>query len=865
MKTRLWERTAVRVIIFLLCSLFVAGAFGLAVAGVSRYADFSGKLGYKIAFSGSDAFTLKAFPESESFRKTAQNQMYALASLYALYADKGGVDIDSGPAFERAVDDSLRDIYENMRHSIWDKRESYMWSPGPYEGEGEFSDDSWRDIPQGEMHDYTGDDWQFNWYGNGYGDYVYGGREIVFSEREMMGSQALAPDGDILGYDEPGVREAFAGLYPEQVEAVRLSVAENRRGDYERYVKTLGAAYYYIGDSEKWVTNVEVGEGGDIVDMGKLTEQPAWLTRQGRDYTSNPAGIMSNFNERWPIGPATVYIGWSGEQIAYYEGWYNQARGIIWTYFFSAAALLVASVVFLVWLLVFSGRRRPSFEGTRRLWLLDKVFAEIQIVALVILFAIGVNAVSWISNGYYHGWIAENGLHFGLFCAGGFALGAGLLWFLLSLVRNAKAGLFVKRSLIGLFVTGPCRALGGAIKSGFDGRNPLAKSLVLVILFWFVTAVLAGIGGIFVSRQGGGALLLFGFLLVLVLAVAIRFTYKWAERYGRLRRGVEEIAGGNLGYRIEVAGDGKNEFDRLSSFVNELGSAQNAALQSELKNQRLKTDLISNVSHDLKTPLTSILTYTDLLKTEGLESENAGEYLQVIDEKGQRLKKLTDDLFEAAKASSGAIIVRKEKVDLLELIEQEIAEMNGSFAEAGLELVIEAGGAVGGGGSSARGADGDGMGGGGDGMGGGDMGGGGDGGSAVGGVGGSARGADGGGRDGHYYVEADSQLLWRVVDNLLRNARKYAQPGTRVYVELKEGAPMTALEIKNTSATKLNIPPEELMERFKRGDESRATDGSGLGLAIAKDLVRLQNGWFEIFIDGDLFKAVVMLPSYIGQ
>jgi signal transduction histidine kinase len=424
--------------------------------------------------------------------------------------------------------------------------------------------------------------------------------------------------------------------------------------------------------------------------------------------------------------------------------------------------------------------------------------------------------VSWYTNGYYHGWVAENGLYFGLFCAAAFALSTGLLWFLLSLVRIGKAGLFVQRSLIGLFVTVPCKALGGAIKSGFDGRNPLAKSLVLVILFWFVTAVLAGIGGIFVSRQGGGALLLFGFLLVLVLAVAIRFTYKWAERYGRLRRGVEEIAGGNLGYRIEVAGDGKNEFDRLSSFVNELGSAQNAALQSELKNQRLKTDLISNVSHDLKTPLTSILTYTDLLKAEGLKSKNADEYLKVIDEKGQRLKKLTDDLFEAAKASSGALNVRREKVDLLELLEQEIAEMNGSFAEAGLELIVEA-------------------------------------------------------PAGHYFVEADSQLLWRVVDNLLRNARKYALPGTRVYIDLKErqadggqsGVPlMTTFEIKNISAIKLNIPPEELMERFKRGDESRATDGSGLGLAIAKDLVRLQNGWFEISIDGDLFKAVVMLPQY---
>jgi len=298
--------------------------------------------------------------------------------------------------------------------------------------------------------------------------------------------------------------------------------------------------------------------------------------------------------------------------------------------------------------------------------------------------------------------------------------------------------------------------------------------------------------------------------MLVVLGGALYFTRKWVERYGRLRKGIEEISGGNLGYKIEIAGDGRNEFDRLSAMVNELGSAQNTAIQNELKNQRLKTDLISNVSHDLKTPLTSILTYTDLLKTEGLKSKNAEEYLGIIDEKGKRLQKLTEDLFDAAKASSGAIPVRPEKVDVLALIRQEIAEMNGSFDEAGLELVIEA-------------------------------------------------------KEEHYFVEADSQLLWRVVDNLLRNVRKFAQTGTRVYIELKEPASanaFTTLEIKNISATKLNMPPEELMERFKRGDESRATDGSGLGLAIAKDLVRLQNGHFEIHIDGDLFKALVMLPTW---
>jgi len=399
---------------------------------------------------------------------------------------------------------------------------------------------------------------------------------------------------------------------------------------------------------------------------------------------------------------------------------------------------------------------------------------------------------------------------------------AVLFWLLLSLIRIGKAGLFPKRSLFALLAYGPCKNLSDAVKSGYDGRNPLAKTIILVLVFWALTALFAGLCGIGMATQFGMSVV-FGLLMLITLGFAIGFTRKWAERYGRLRKGIEEIACGNLGHQIEISGDGKNEFDRLSVLVNELGNAQNTALQNELKNQRLKTDLISNVSHDLKTPLTSILTYTGLLKTEGLKSKNAEDYLKIIDEKSRRLQKLTDDLFDAAKASSGAIAVRKERVDILALINQEIAEMNGSFDDAGLELVIDA-------------------------------------------------------PNEHYYVYADSQLLWRVLDNLLMNVKKYAMYGTRVYIDLKEHESaksrpagyaasilMTTLEIKNTSATRLNIDPDELLERFKRGDESRATEGSGLGLAIAKDLVRLQGGWFELFIDGDLFKVAVTLPPYTGE
>jgi signal transduction histidine kinase len=315
----------------------------------------------------------------------------------------------------------------------------------------------------------------------------------------------------------------------------------------------------------------------------------------------------------------------------------------------------------------------------------------------------------------------------------------------------------------------------------------------------------------------GGMLLPFSvfglFVLVVVLALAVAFTWQRIVKYGKLKKGVEEIAGGNLQWQIPVPENAQSEFDNLSRRINAIGAASNIAIRNELKNQRLKTDLISNVSHDLKTPLTSIITYTDLLKKEGLRGKNAPEYLKIIDEKSRRLQKLTEDLFDAAKASSGAIPVRREKLDLLSLLNQEIAEMAEGLAAAELEMIV-------------------------------------------------------GAESEHCYVLADSQLLWRVVDNLLANVSKYAMPGSRVYVDIRDKTAnaanargMTVMEMKNISKAKLNIPADELMERFKRGDESRTTDGSGLGLAIAKDLVRLQGGQFEISIDGDLFKTTTTLET----
>ena len=305
---------------------------------------------------------------------------------------------------------------------------------------------------------------------------------------------------------------------------------------------------------------------------------------------------------------------------------------------------------------------------------------------------------------------------------------------------------------------------------------------------------------------------------------------------------MRQTAGGNVG-----------ELGRLAADINEISQASNLAVQNELKNQRMKTELISNVSHDLKTPLTSMVSYIDLMKQEGLDSPHAPEYLEILDEKTQRLKVLTENLFEAAKASSGAIPVHMETIDLGSLVSQSLGEMSERLTAQKLDIIVEN--------HCAQGPDVAGM-----------------------------QDAEGGVLSAGPRVMADGQLLWRVIENLLSNVSKYALPGSRVYLDISSvnrkagsAAGTTAsagcstsagtasagaaangfvlLEVKNISRDRLNISADELMERFKRGDESRNTEGSGLGLAIARDLTKLMNGVFEITVDGDLFKASVLLKQ----
>lgn len=268
----------------------------------------------------------------------------------------------------------------------------------------------------------------------------------------------------------------------------------------------------------------------------------------------------------------------------------------------------------------------------------------------------------------------------------------------------------------------------------------------------------------------------------------------------KLQKAGAAMAAGDLERRTDTRGL-VWDFKRHGENLNSIADGMSAAVELRMRSERMKTDLITNVSHDIKTPLTSIINYVELLRG---DPEKREEYLEVLSRQSQRLKKLTEDLVEVSKASSGNVEFHPAKNDVAELLRQAVGEYGERLEAAGLEPVVSV-------------------------------------------APGSA-------------VWADGALTWRVLDNLLSNACKYAQPGTRLYIDAAPKGDAMLISFKNVSRSPLNISAEELMERFVRGDAARSGEGSGLGLSIAESLTRLQGGTFTISVDGDLFKAEIMLP-----
>lgn len=300
----------------------------------------------------------------------------------------------------------------------------------------------------------------------------------------------------------------------------------------------------------------------------------------------------------------------------------------------------------------------------------------------------------------------------------------------------------------------------------------------------------------------------FGFLLAITDVAAIVYFGIFRRQRRKVQRAVQELAEGNLSYKVN-ASHMCYFWKTFGLSLNNIGDGMASAVEARMKSERMKTELITNVSHDLKTPLTSIINYVQLLKDDTLSPELKKEYLEVLERQSAKLKKLTEDVVEASKAASGALTVNPEKLDAGELLGQSVGEFEARMRAADLEPVLQL-------------------------------------------------------PDTPAYLTADSALLGRVLENLLTNIVKYAQPGTRVYFGLFQTGDSVILSAKNISREPLNISADELMERFVRGDSSRHSEGSGLGLSIAKSLAELMGGRLDIFLDGDLFKAEICFPQMLN-
>lgn len=461
------------------------------------------------------------------------------------------------------------------------------------------------------------------------------------------------------------------------------------------------------------------------------------------------------------------------------------------------AGAIFGSVLWLigmVWLTVTAGRR-PEDEEIH-LNGFDRWYTEIAAGTVIGIWLAGTiisgTLIANSSLGYSH--VVVTVIVICLIC-GTYTMA----WFLigyLSLVRRIKAGTLWKNSLIRKVLKwiGKCSGKLADFARAFS-RNTAEKIKVLLVGGAFLFLQFLIIGCVF---SGAGVFLLA--LMAVDVAVMI-FAIRKADGQDRIMDGLKKISDGELQYKIKTDTlTGKQKV--MAEYINNIGGGLDAAVENSLKKERMQTELITNVSHDLKTPLTSIINYVDLMKRENPTDPKIQEYLRILDEKSQRLKVLTEDVVEASKASTGNIKLEMNDIDFVEMVQQVIGEFEEKFQEKNLTMMVHF-------------------------------------------------------TDEPSIIYADGQRMWRVLENVFGNVVKYAMEGTRVYAEISNRNKKVTFSLKNISAQPLNISADELTERFIRGDVARNTEGSGLGLSIAKSLTELQGGEFKLYLDGDLFKVMI--------
>ena len=517
---------------------------------------------------------------------------------------------------------------------------------------------------------------------------------------------------------------------------------------------------------EVWFSNFDL-TGGEKILYTTQNTYTYHLVDSGAYPFNDPITVSATLLEKAYQAPSYSYL---------FCSWLLEHTGL--TVFLTV--LFAVLTLFCFCFLMASCGHWQGRDGIHLTWL-DRIPADVWLIVLLCLLCMGWEA-------FYYEW----GRIF--FCA---ALTPLLLLFLCVFSAQCKAGTVLRGTLIARFI----RLVWRIMKATGRGLYRIAKGLPLMWKTALVTLALVFIEFILFMQDYYGTLAAPFLLLKLLELLAILYI---ALSLRTLQKGGEAMADGDFSQNIDtrlLIGD----FKRYGQRMNDLRSGIEQAVQEQTKAERMKTELITNVSHDIKTPLTSIVNYVDLLQKEDVQSEAAREYIAVLDRQSRRLKKLTEDLVEASKASSGALPVDLQPTDVSVLFDQIVGEYQERLADCRLTLVARP-------------------------------------------------------PEQPLTVCADGKLLSRVMDNLMSNICKYALEDTRVYAVASCDEKTVTISLKNVSRAELNISPDELMERFVRGDASRHTEGSGLGLSIAGSLVQLMGGTFDLSIDGDLFRADITLP-----
>ncbi len=619
----------------------------------------------------------------------------------------------------------------------------------------------------------------------------------------------------------------------ENVENAAKSLSYNyseylEYGDY--YSKENSNVRYLIaktvGENTQYYSNLDGDEEENILELMQEKDGIPTLYASDKYIYYSPAEMIYRTNtsiEETTIRkilqgydyayPETVKI-WIGVDTDYpvSDAFTQGAAGFrnylpyFWQWIIVAVAAGILYLCLFVCQIIFTGRDvDANGEACIRLNAFDRIPTE---AAAVIAFGAAVLAV-WIlivvleladihvsslsyGEAVYEQWFKI------LLVAGTFAADVVVMFFFYSLVRRVKAKILWKNS----YLRRLCCKLKEFAWKVYDNGNIVIRTWIPYGIFLLFNILM------FIWAMDDYYIPWIPMIIVILVDIAVGILiYRDAKERQGIVEGIETIASGELEHQVETTnlhGDNLT----LANSVNSIGKGIKEAVEISMKDERMKADLITNVSHDIKTPLTSIINYVDLIKRERVENEKVQSYIKVLDEKSQRLKQLTDDLVEASKISSGNISLNFERINVTELMNQTIGEFSEKFEQKNLTIVMNV-------------------------------------------------------NVQNSVIEADSRRIWRVMENLFNNIYKYAMEGTRVYVtidSLRDNDGSIEISIKNISASALNCNPDELTERFIRGDVSRTTEGSGLGLSIAKNLTEVQKGTFEIRLDGDLFKVYLTFP-----